>query len=125
MNLNREMLALGTVLNCPVAQDVFKEKNDTDRTYRFVVFTCEDERGEMAGDDTVLMERARIQLSYYVPLSYNYIADKRTIKAYLRNLDYYIESISVFVDDEDIKESTQLRRILFEIEKVTEAHQPT
>lgn len=121
MNLNREIIALGTVLDCPVAQDIFIEKNDTDRTYRFLVFNCEDERTELAGDNEVKMERGRIQLSYYVPLSYNYLADKRTIKSYLRSLDYYIESISVFVDDEDIKESTQLRRILFEIEKVVEA----
>jgi hypothetical protein len=122
MNLNREMIALGAVLDCPVAQDVFIEKNDTDRTYRFVVFTCEDERPELAGDNIVLMERTRIQLSYYVPLSYNYMTDKEKIKAYLRNLDYYIESLTVFVDDEDVKESTQLRRLLFEIEKVGEVN---
>jgi hypothetical protein len=86
------------------------------------VFTCEDERPELAGDNIVLMERTRIQLSYYVPLSYNYMTDKEKIKAYLRNLDYYIESLTVFVDDEDVKESTQLRRLLFEIEKVGEVN---
>jgi hypothetical protein len=112
MNLNSELLALSTILNCPVKQDVYKGKEN-----RFVVFTYENEEPELCGDNDVLIEKGSIQLSYYVPESYNYFNDKATIKSYLRGLDYYIESVQTFMDDEDIKDSVQLRRLLFFIQK--------
>ena len=112
MNLNGELLALSTILNCPVEQDLYKGKER-----RFAVFTYENEEPEVVGDNDVLIEKASIQLSYYVPENYNYFKDKAAIKSYFRGLDYYIESISTFIDDEDIKDSVQLRRLLFYIQK--------
>jgi len=112
MNLNKELLALSQVLDCPVKQDIYKGKEN-----RFAVFTYENEEPELCADNDVVIEKASIQLSYYVPETYNYFSDKAAIKQYLRGLDYYIESIQTFMDDEDIKDSIQLRRLLFYIQK--------
>lgn len=112
MNLNKELLALSQVLNCPVEQDIYKGKEN-----RFAVFTYENEEPELCADNDVVIEKASIQLSYYVPEIYNYFSDKAAIKQYFRGLDYYIESTQTFMDDEDIKNSIQLRRLLFYIQK--------
>lgn len=112
MNLNPELLALKDIIKCPVKQDVYKGKEQ-----RFAVFTYENEEPELAADNDVVIEKATIQLSYYVPENYNYFSDKAAIKSYLRGLDYYIESIQVFMDEEDLKDTIQLRRLLFYIQK--------
>lgn len=112
MNLNPEILALETLLNCPVVQDLF-----LDQGTRFVVFTYEDEDTELSGDDEVLIESAALQISYYTPIDYDYFADKATIKSYLRSNDYIITSIQTFIDSEDIKDTVQLRRTIFSVRK--------
>lgn len=112
MNLNSELLALKDLLKCPVVQDLY-----TDQGTRFATFTYDLEEPELCGDNDVLIEKATIQISYYFPLSYNYFADKEAIKAYLHGLDYIVEYIQVFVDEEDIKDSIQLRRMLITAQK--------
>ena len=114
MNLSKEIRALGgsSLLNCDVAEDLYHGKAD-----RYLVYTFDNEEPEVAGDNEVLIENATVQISYYVPEKYNYNTDNETIKSYLRSNDYYIESLTVMLDEADIVDDKYVRRLLFIVQK--------
>lgn len=114
MNLNKEIRALGgaDLLNCDVVQDLYHGKAD-----RYLVYTFENEETELAGDNEVILEKVTVQLNYYVPEKYNYNVDKELIKSYLRSNDYFIESLTILLDEADKVDDKYIRRLLFIIQK--------
>ena len=78
MNVNRIVEALSSVAGCPVELDVY-----SGRQQRYITYTYEDERPEMQGDNRTLADTAYIQIHYFVPREYDYMADKHKIRDYL------------------------------------------
>lgn len=112
MNVNKELLELKKILNCPVAQDVYDGKEN-----RWIVFTYADERGVYFGDDEEEMTRVYINLSYYTPIAYNYFEDKKNIKKSLMKNGFFIEYIKSWVEDLDIG-IEKIRHTVFVISKM-------
>lgn len=109
MNVNPLILELNMVTGYPVVPDLYEGNED-----KWIVFTYADERGELYGDDVELYTTAKLYVSFYCPMSWNYMADKKVIKKKLVELGFQVESISSYIDD-SLEGAEKVRRVLFEV----------
>ncbi len=108
MNVNDIIERLAYVVNCPVSPDVYSGNEN-----RYITYTYEDERPDMHGDNHVLTDTAYIQVNYFVPRTYNYMADKHKIRDYLEQNGFRVTSIRSWMEN-DITGYPNIRRLLFE-----------
>ena len=108
MNVNRIVEGLGSVIGCPVEPDVYSGQQK-----RYITYTYEDERPNMQGDNRTLADTAYIQINYFVPREYNYMADKHKIRDYLEQNGFKVTSIRSWMEDEATG-FPNIRHLLFE-----------
>lgn len=109
MNVNPLILELNKTTGYPVVPDIYEGKAD-----KYIVFSYADERGELYGDDMELYTTAKLYVSLYCPMSWNYMTDKKIIKKKLVELGFQVETISSYIDD-SLEGAEKVRRVLFEI----------
>lgn len=94
MNLNEKIRTLEVEIGYPVRQDIYEGKED-----KYIVFSYEDERGELFGDNEELAETAYLQIALYTPQNYDYFDDKKKIKKELKKLGFQVESIQSWLEE--------------------------
>lgn len=108
MDLNQILIGLKDETGIPVEQDIY-----TGKSKKWIVFTYEDERGQLYGDDQELHTTCVIQVTLYTPKSFNYMTLKKTIKEYLIAKGFQIEYIRSWTENETI-ETEYIRHTLFQ-----------
>ena len=108
MNVNRMVEEVGSVVDCPVELDVY-----SGRQQRYITYTYEDERPDMQGDNRALADTAYIQIHYFVPREYDYMADKHKIRDYLEQSGFKVTSIRSWMENK-VTGFQNTRHILFE-----------
>lgn len=112
MNANPLLMELKTVMGYPVEPDIY-----TGRENKYIVFTYEDERSALDGDNEEEYTVATIQVTLYTPATYNYMADKHKLKKALKSLGFNIEYCSSWV--EGVENGTDyMRHTVFVVNKV-------
>lgn len=109
MNINPILMQLKTVTGYPAVPDLYEGNAD-----KWIVFTYEDERGALFGDNGEEYEQATIQITLYTPHTYNYMADKKKIKNALVAKDFQIQSIRSWIEDDE-KTGTYIRHTVFTV----------
>ena len=94
MNLNPIILGLRDVVGVPVEPDIYLGEEE-----RYIVFTYEDERASWKADNNVLADTASMQVSYYCPYNYDYMADKEKIRDYLEEKGFVGIEIQSWIED--------------------------
>ncbi|MEZ3426327.1 MAG: hypothetical protein K1W13_02835 [Lachnospiraceae bacterium] len=108
MNVSHVIEKLTGVAGCPISPDVYSGNEA-----RYITYTYEDERPDLQGDNLTLSDTAYIQVNYFVPKEYNYMADKHKIRDYLEENGFKVTSIRSWVEN-DITGYPNIRRLLFE-----------
>lgn len=108
MNLNHVIERLASVAGCPVSPDVYSGREE-----RYITYTYEDERPDLQGDNLTLSDTAYIQVNYFVPKEYDYMADKHKIRDYLEKNGFKVTSIRSWVEGK-ITGHPDIRHISFE-----------
>lgn len=80
VNVNKVLKGLKDVLSGYDVADGFY----TGQSDKYIVYTYADERGAAFGDNDELAMQATLQIGVYTPHRYNYLADKKKIKKYLK-----------------------------------------
>jgi hypothetical protein len=106
MNVNPIILGLKQIealANIPVVPD---EYEGTEKKY--ITFTYEDERGVEFGDDKVLADTAYMQINFFTPKKFDYMALKEVIKTYLEEVGIVTSTTSrVYeINNEKIRQTT-------------------
>lgn len=109
MNVNPKIKALEKVTGYPVEQDEYEGTND-----KYIVFTYEDERPVLNGDNKEAARAAYLMVCLFVPKSYNYFADKDKLEAELVKQGFTVESSQVWLEDARTG-SEKIRRITISV----------
>lgn len=113
MNINSIMLGLEDVTGLEVEEDSY-----TGTDLEYITFNYADERGELFGDDTELLETANmilnVCLTKYRKGHYetNYQTLKKDIKDYLKENDAYDITSNVFT--EKLSDGDEVRHLVIE-----------
>lgn len=108
MNVNRVIEGLGSIAGCPVEPDIYSGS-----MRRYITYTYEDERPNMQGDNLTLADTAYIQIHYFTPREYGYMADKHKIRDYLEKNSFKVTSIRCWMEDKTTS-FPNIRHLLFE-----------
>jgi len=110
MNVNEKILGLENETGLHVEQDLYKGK-DTE----YVVFTYEDERPVLRGDNRVLADEVILQIKLYTPINFNYFELKDKIRDYLESNGFSVTNIRSWLDGirSELKNSKEVRTTLF------------
>lgn len=114
MNVNPKIMRLQNAMGYPVSPDIYKGQED-----RYIVFTYEDERAVLRGDNTELLEEAYLQVSLFLPEDENYFSDKKKMKQELIKQGFVVTSVQSWLEDE-MMDAQRKRRITFSVH-ITEA----
>lgn len=112
MDINKELLGLSNIVNCPVVQDLFEGQEE-----RWIVFTHADERDVSFGDDEAEVTEFSLNISYYTQPYYQYLEDKKKIKKYLKEKGFLVEYIRSWIEDSGIGKE-KIRHTVFVISKM-------
>ena len=113
MNVNGIMLGLEEVTGLTVEEDSY-----TGKDAEYIVFNYADERGELFGDDTAVLETASMIINVTLTKyrrgasETNYQGLKKEIRAYLEEHDAYDITSSVF--SEKLSDKDEVRHLVFE-----------
>lgn len=94
VNVNKTLMELKDGTGYPVSPDLYTGTAD-----KFIVFTYEDERGTLYGDDDEEYITAKINVAFYCPQNFNYMVDKAKIKRLLRSKGFIVESIESYLEN--------------------------
>lgn len=95
MTLNERIESLlGNATGFPVAQDQYDGKSEI-----YIIYTYEDERPALHGDNEVLADETDIQIQLFSPKNYNYFETKKTIRNTLEKAGFIVSSIRSFLGD--------------------------
>lgn len=108
MNINEKMKELEAVVGCDVEQDIYSGNGE-----RYITFTYEDERPELCGDNRPLADTVYVQISYYCPKGYSYMADKHKIRDYLEKQGFKVTNIRCWLENE-LTGYQNIRHLIFE-----------
>ena len=109
MNVNPKLKALEKVTGYPVEQDEYEGTSD-----RYIVFTYEDERAALRGDNRETARTAYLMVCLFVPKSHDYFEDKDKLEAELVRQGFTIESCQVWLE-EARKGTEKIRRITISV----------
>lgn len=109
MNVNPKLKVLEKVTGYPVEQDEYEGKCD-----KYIVFTYEDERPALHGDNKEVARVAYLMVCLFVPKSYDYFADKDKIEAELVKQGFTVESSQVWLEDARVG-TEKIRRITISV----------
>ena len=110
MDVNGIIKGLEEVTGLEVVQDLYEGKAD-----QYIVFSYQDERPALMGDDKVLFDECSIYVHLYTPPGYDYHALKHQIRDYLEDNDFYV-TIQSWVEDLDETSRTKIRNTTFDCE---------
>ena len=105
MNVNQKLMALEEVTGYPVAQDEYEGTGD-----RYIVFTYEDERAALWGDNREVARTVWLMVCLFIPKRHDYFEDKDKIEAELVRQGFNIESRQVWLE-EAMKGTEKIRRV--------------
>ncbi len=114
MGIRERVMVLGKALGYPVEQDEYEGIGE-----RYIVYTYEDERGSLWGDDREVAVTTWVQVSLFIPKTDDYDADKRKMKRILEAEGFQVESVQVWVEH---LSGRKVRRITFSV-NITEARE--
>lgn len=114
MNINPIIMQLKTVTGYPVVPDLYMGDSD-----KWIVFTYEDERGALYGDNGEEYEQATVQITLYTPHNFNYMPDKKKIKKALIDRGFQLQSIRSWIEDDE-KTGSYIRHTSFTVFYVTQ-----
>ncbi len=109
MNVNKKLMALEEATGYPVVQDEYEGKSD-----RYIVFTYEDERAELFGDNREAARTVWLMVCLFVPKGHDYFGDKDKIEAELVKQGFNIESRQVWLEDA-MKGTEKVRRVTISV----------
>lgn len=110
MNINSTLInILNTATGYPVSPDEYSGKET-----KYIVFTYIDEHPANYGDNLPFADVAYLQIQLITPKSFNYMADKKTIRDTLEENGFNVTSISSFLGD-GIQGTEKIRQTIFEV----------
>lgn len=81
MDINGEIQVLESITGLPVSPDIYTGDDD-----KYIVYTYEDERPSLWGDDEPQEDQVIVRVSLFTPPKFNYMALKHQIRDYLEAL---------------------------------------
>lgn len=109
MNVNQKLMALEEATGYPVVQDEYEGTSD-----RYIVFTYEDERAALWGDNREAARTVWLMVCLFVPKRHDYFEDKDKIEAELVRQGFNIESCQVWLE-EARKGTEKIRRVTISV----------
>ncbi len=110
MNINGILIELLRETGLPVEQDMYEGKED-----KYIIFTYEDEKPEIHGDDYPIADTAYMQIQLITPKNYNYFHMKEKIRDLLEKADFSVTSIRTFLGDVYVG-TEKTRQTIFQVE---------
>ncbi len=111
MNMTPLMNKLQEKVGYPIEMD---EYEGTDSKY--MVYTYEDERSVLYGDNRPLCDTQYLQIRLYTPKNYNYYQDKNTIRDTLIEMGFIITGIRTWLENVIDNKGKKIRCTVFNAE---------
>lgn len=111
MNLNPIFEELQDTLEYPVEQDMYQG-----RAGIYGVYSYEDERGTLYGDNRALEDTVYMRLQIYTPKNYNYMDLKHKTRDFLEQKGFIITGIRTWLESRINRESEKIRCTVIEME---------
>ncbi|MCR4657325.1 MAG: hypothetical protein K5770_14045 [Lachnospiraceae bacterium] len=110
MDVNGIIKGLEQVTGLEVVQDIYEGKKK-----QYIVFSYQDERPALMGDDMVIFDRCDIYVHLYTEPQYDYHAMKHAIRDYLEGHGFYV-TIQSWIEDLDEQSVKKIRDTTFDCE---------
>lgn len=110
MNLNNMIEKIASQHGLECEEDEYCGKAE-----KYMVYTYEDEKPALYGDNQVLADTAYIQIQIVCPKNYNYHSLKKKVRNALEQVGFSITTIKNFLGN-DIYGTKKMRQIVFQTE---------
>lgn len=108
MNVDDKMMKLAEATGYPVAPGIYKGSSD-----KYIIYTTEDERPGLYGDDEEQTEEAVIQVQFICPYDFNYQAVKKIIKKTMKKQGFSVESFREIINTDPAMGAKEVRSLVF------------
>lgn len=108
MNVDSKIMELKTATGLPVAHGAYAGKAD-----KYIVFTLEDERPELYGDDDYLTESAVYQVQMVCPFAFNFHSLKDTIISTMKGQGFTFQNFREQVNTDPATGQPFNRQLIF------------
>lgn len=116
MNLNPLFEELQNEIGYPVVQDMYQGEEPV-----YCVYSYEDERGTLYGDNKPLEDTAYMRIQIYTPKSYNYMELKHQTRDFLEGRGFIITGIKSWLESRLDGKAEKIRCTMIEME-YTDTH---
>lgn len=110
MNLNPVFEALQNEIGYPVVQDLYQGEEAI-----YGVYTYEDERGALYGDNEPLEDTAYMRIQIYTPQNYNYMALKHQTRDFLESRGFIVTGIKSWLESKLDRKAEKIRCTVIEM----------